>query len=488
MYSKKTSKKKMANELNNLVREKFRSEKIPTEIFPYIGKEYGKGKRILFVEWGTEWNDDKKAKNAKRYYSGELDYNPHEDIKICSQKREIEEVLSKAKDYVSVESLAWCNFFIRPMRPGACDSVRELFDILDKKERTKFLSGIRIQKEDLGKSSAMFKALIKLLCPDIILIFGETLKDILDSAFGGKNFEEMLHDCYSSPVSVHVIPFSYFEKVDLDSQLCYMERYGFEGERSDVIFDMKKESERYDYSEVAFYLQNELKMLGLGDYEYYKEKITECQKNILNDFRDYEECIKDIEYGKKRTLKISCLDLNGTKTVKSLKESRIELSVDTMKILAESRLRACFWGIEREHMYFNHLCGSFDKIFELTKKHPNTAKQRNAKRAQEVAKLENEYKKLRTEKDFEKCRDIESELRKDYDVIIDKDYKNRKFNHLKGIKGIKQLYEKAEKRSDEVVFINLKPIKKFYQEAQKRGNDTVCKEIEDDLKKLAVYI
>ena len=464
MSSQKNSAKN-AYDLSALVRRKFSSGKIPAEIRPYIGKEYGKRKRILFIEWGAEWNDNEKAKNAKQYYSGELDYDSHIDIKNCSQRRELEEALLNAKDCVSVESLAWYNFFIRPMQPGSCDFVRELFDISDEKERKEILKKMGIEKIDLEKSSDMFMTLIRSFCPDIILIFGDTLKDVLDNdAFGKMNFEEMLHSRYSSPVSVHVIPFSYFEKVDLDSQLNYMENRGFDDDYNDVISDIKKESEKYDYSEVAFYLQNELKMLGLGDYEYYKEKITECQEMVLKDWRDYEEYMWDIESGKKRTIKISCLNPNEKKNGKNHGECRhVDLGVGAMKVLAESRLRACFFGIEREHMYFNLLCSSFDEIFDLTKRYPNEVKQRNGKKASKVSSLEANYKNLRLKRKFSECRNIEIELSTEYNVVVDKTH-------------------------DEPKFINLNGLKKRYKKLRDHGNRKECEEIKKLLKKLGVII
>lgn len=351
--------KKNKESLEERFKKKF-SYSFPEKIHPILGSEYdaGGGKRIMFVEWCAEWSPaftavQKKEKRedefARKYYDKSLKYRDYVDLLDLGQKEQMKSLFSSADD-LSFEKVLWCKFLVRPMNSGFCEQVKEFLFEREEDELKKLLS-LGLTEQDLEKSIELFRYVVKWAKPDIILIFGKTLKSIMDYAsrtYEENDLEELVFRLYAAPASVNVIPYAYCEKVPRWLKLAVLDDEEPVSSLKDLIPGY------YDDNQIITFLRNEIKMPGFGYLEYLKKN-----------YEDDRDCLKETVERREKSKDIRQWEWNVFRCIFKLQCSRFDVMWECV-----------------------------ERMMNLSKRHPTEGQVKNTNKARKARKAKKAKKQL----------------------------------------------------------------------------------------------
>ena len=210
----------MPNEgpVDERIEKLFEDNGIPIALSPFC-KGYSKGTKknpktnVMILNWGKEVKE-RSYTNAKTFFKSRT--IREEDLIDNGHDNNILKDLKKAGDIVPIKNLFEYDFFLRPMQNGFFKGIKKIWpseneiDAIkcewnnepDKAEKKNMQDDFEL---DLKKSVKLFKSVMEIAKPNLVIILGNTLKSVVE--YGLKTNLEQL---YNDAIFV-AVPYSYYE-------------------------------------------------------------------------------------------------------------------------------------------------------------------------------------------------------------------------------------------------------------------------------------
>lgn len=196
----------------------FEDNGIPIALSPFC-KSYSKGTKkkpktnVMILNWGKEV-EERSYTNAKTFFKSRT--IREEDLIDNGHDNNILKDLKNAGDIVPIKNLFEYDFFLRPMKNGFFKGIKKIWpseneiDAIkcewnnepDKEEKKNMQDDFEL---DLKKSVKLFKSVMEMAKPNLVIILGNTLKSVVE--YGLKTNLEQL---YNDAIFV-AVPYSYYE-------------------------------------------------------------------------------------------------------------------------------------------------------------------------------------------------------------------------------------------------------------------------------------
>lgn len=196
----------------------FEDNGIPDALVPFC-KGYRKGTKknpitnVVILNWGKEVEERSYTKANvfhKKAFLREEDLIDIDNIVLKDMK--------SVEDIVALENYFVYDFFLRPMKKGFYNGIRKIWpsknevDTVKIEWRKESENEEKVFEKDLKKSVKMFKSVMEIAKPNLVIILGNTLKKIVEHGLG-----EKFESSYKETIFV-VVPYSYYEIAETNNE------------------------------------------------------------------------------------------------------------------------------------------------------------------------------------------------------------------------------------------------------------------------------
>lgn len=196
----------------------FEKNGIPDALVPFC-KGYSKGTKkkpkinVMVLNWGKEV-EERSYTNAKIFFKSRT--IREEDLIDNGHDNNILKDLKNTGDIVPIKNLFEYDFFLRPMKNGFFKGIKKIWPSENEIDEVKCEWGKETENEeekstrdnfelDLKKSVKLFKSVMEIAKPNLVIVLGNTLKKLVEYGLKAN-----LEQSYEDAVFV-VAPYSYYE-------------------------------------------------------------------------------------------------------------------------------------------------------------------------------------------------------------------------------------------------------------------------------------